>query len=345
MYKSGFIWVWLLIIQTITLYAQTNYTYSYIPKQVYQNQLFCISIMSDDGDSKNIPDFEFDSWNDIQPISKKPLVIKNSSNTFYTFCFKAKTKDITIPRIFISTEQQKTMLNPHFIKVKALKAPKNFSNIIATEFKVINSQISNLDKNSYMVTLSIEAIEANIDDIYIPNVTEYGFDRLDKSYAKSKAVLYIIVSNKQKYIEFSYFNSIKKQFENIKIKLHVEDSSVTTQSDLNPQYDSFDLLKKYLFMLMVAFFFIMFTIKRDFFYLTLGVVSLITLLTFYIPHKKICIKEGSSLYILPTRTSRVSTTITEKYSTDILGEHNHYKKIQYKNHIVGWIKDEDVCKD
>ena len=96
-------------------------------------------------------------------------------------------------------------------------------------------------------------------------------------------------------------------------------------------------------MFLVGFFFIMFLFKRDFFYLVFGVVSLITLLTFYIPHKKICVKQGASLYILPTPTSTISIKTDEKTETMLLGERDEYRKIEYKDGIVGWVKNEDLC--
>ena len=96
-------------------------------------------------------------------------------------------------------------------------------------------------------------------------------------------------------------------------------------------------------MTLVGFFFLMFLFRRDFFYLVFGVVSLITLLTFYIPHKKICVKQGASLYILPTNTSTLSTKINEEIDTMLLGERGEFKKVEYKEGIIGWVKNEDIC--
>jgi hypothetical protein len=123
----------------------------------------------------------------------------------------------------------------------------------------------------------------------------------------------------------------------------VADASVTTQSDLNPKEDSFEKLKKYTFIFLVGFFLLMFLFRRDFFYLVFGVVSLITLLTFYIPHKKICVKQGASLYILPTQTSTISTKIDQKLDTMLLSERKGFKKVEYKEGIIGWVKNEDLC--
>ncbi|OQX49811.1 MAG: hypothetical protein B5M46_03505, partial [Epsilonproteobacteria bacterium 4484_20] len=149
----------------------------------------------------------------------------------------------------------------------------------------------------------------------------------------------------RKNIKFTYFNTIKNQYVFLEASAELADDTVVTQSDLNPKEDSFEKLKKYTFMFLVGFFFLMFLIKRDFFYLVLGVVSLITLLTFYIPHKKICVKQGAPLYLLPTHTSTIGTKVDEDFETSLLGEREEFLKIEYKNGIIGWIKNEDLCEN
>jgi len=341
LYLFGLLW----LILTTLAFAQTHFKYSYVPKKVYLNQIFPITIIEVEKDSTKTPHFEFDSWNTLQPISKQPLIIHNNQDRFYTFYFKATNKNITTPRIFIKDNSYESMLDPKHIKGIELKAPKNFCKVIATDLKITNYQISNYDEKSYLVTLSIEALEANLEDIHIKDTIQEGIEKIHRHFAKTNGEFFVVVPNQLKTLKFSYFNSLKKQFEEFNIKLQIANSSVTTQSELNPKYDSFDLLKKYLLMLLVAFFLIMFIWKKDFFYLIFGVLSLITLLTLYIPHQKICIKKNSKIYVLPTHTSRISSVVTQQYTTTILGEHKNYKKIEYKNHTIGWIKDEDVCKD
>jgi hypothetical protein len=209
--------------------------------------------------------------------------------------------------------------------------------------KIKNSQVSNYDEKSHIVTLSIEAFEANLEDMQLNNVQETGVESLKRDNAKVEAEFYVVLPVEEKVLKFTYFNTIKKQYVFLEVPVVVAEASVTTQSDLNPKEDSFEKLKKYTFMFLVGFFLFMFLLKRDFFYLVFGVVSLITLLTFYIPHKKICVKQGASLYILPTQTSTVSTRIDQKLDTMLLGERKGFKKVEYKEGIIGWIKNEDLC--
>jgi len=326
------------------LHAEGGFKYSYIPKKIYENQLFPVTII-DTRKEKNRPVFRFDASGEISPLDPTPLVIRNGNDNFYTFYFKADHNDVTIPRLFINDNEESLVLERQHIPIKQLKPREDFCGVLAADMKVKNSQVSHYDENNYLVTLSIEAYEANLEDMSLPHVQESGVEDMERDGAKASAEFYAVIPTTQKQLKFTYFNTIKHQYVFIDVPVELADSTVTTQSDLNPKEDSFDKLKKYTFMLLTGFFFLMFLFHRDFFYLTLGVVSLITLLTFYIPHKKICVKQGAPLYILPTETSSISTKIDEKFETSLLGEREEFRKIEYKQGIVGWVKNEDLCKN
>ncbi|SFV69849.1 Putative periplasmic protein [hydrothermal vent metagenome] len=98
-------------------------------------------------------------------------------------------------------------------------------------------------------------------------------------------------------------------------------------------------------MILSIFFTLMFLFKRDFFYLILSAISIITLLTLFIPHEKVCVSQGTALYLLPTATSTMSTHIESQIQTSLLAEHGLYSKIEYKKGIIGWIKNENICED
>ena len=314
-----------------------------MPKKVYENQLFAVTIIAVGEEGASNPQLTFDTLSKIQPIFKKPLVVQNGPDSFYTFYFKASNTDIRIPRLFISTDSAETSLPPKTVFIQKLEKSGDFCQVLAADMKIKNSQVSNYDEKNHIVTLSIEAIEANLEDMKLENVLEAGIESLKRKDAKVEAEYYVVLPVEEHQLKFTYFNTIKKQYVFLEVPVVVEDASVTTQSDLNPKDDSFEKLKKYTFMFLVGFFFIMFLFKRDFFYLVFGAVSLITLLTFYIPHKKICVKQGASLYILPTHTSTISTKIDQNIDTMLLGERKEFKKVEYKEGIIGWVKNEDLC--
>ncbi len=327
------------------LNAQAEYKYSYIPKKVYENQLFPVTVIDTERVSDDNPQFQFDPMSPIQPIFQDPLVIHNENDSFYTFYFKADKIDVKIPRLFIVSSSVNTSLDPQHITLAHLRPREDFCGVLAADMKIKGSQVSNYDEKNHLVTLSIEAYEANLEDIHLKSVEESGLEDMHRKFAKVEAEFYIVVPVAQKNIKFTYFNTIKNQYVFLEASAELADDSVVTQTDLNPKEDSFEKLKKYTLMFFAGFFLLMFLIKRDFFYLVLGVVSLITLLTLYIPHKRICVKQGAPLYILPTYNSSVSTKIDEDMKTPKLGERGDYIKIEYKNGIIGWIKNEDLCEN
>lgn len=341
--RSVWFVIGLVLAYTALLSAQNEFKYSYMPKKVYENQLFPVTIIAPAMDVGSKPQFTFDSSSKIQPLFKKPLTIQNGSDSFYTFYFKASKTDIRIPRLFISSESGEESLEPNTVFIQTLTQREDFCQVLAADMKIKNSQVSNYDEKSHIVTLSIEAFEANLEDMKLDKVQESGVENVQRDFARVDAEFYVVVPVEEKLLKFTYFNTIKKQYVFLEVPVEVIDATVTTQSDLNPKEDSFDKLKKYTFMSLVGFFFIMFLFRRDFFYLVFGSVSLITLLTFYIPHKKICVKQGAPLYILPTQTSTVSTKIDQELDTMLLSEREGFKKVEYKEGIIGWVKNEDLC--
>jgi len=341
--RSVWFVIGLVLAYTALLSAQNEFKYSYMPKKVYENQLFPVTIIAPAMDVGSKPQFTFDSSSKIQPLFKKPLTIQNGSDSFYTFYFKASKTDIRIPRLFISSKSGEESLEPNTVFIQTLTQREDFCQVLAADMKIKNSQVSNYDEKSHIVTLSIEAFEANLEDMKLDKVQESGVENVQRDFARVDAEFYVVVPVEEKLLKFTYFNTIKKQYVFLEVPVEVIDATVTTQSDLNPKEDSFDKLKKYTFMSLVGFFFIMFLFRRDFFYLVFGSVSLITLLTFYIPHKKICVKQGAPLYILPTQTSTVSTKIDQELDTMLLSEREGFKKVEYKEGIIGWVKNEDLC--
>jgi len=325
--------------------AQSEFKYSYVPKKVYENQVFAVTVIAIGKSSTDTLEFNFDASNPLEPLFEKPLIVRNGSDSFYTFYFKASKQDIEIPELFISYLGEEYTLKSQIISINKLEKSKDFCYVLSADMKIKNAQVSHYDKINNIVTLSLEAYEANIEDMKLSDYNSSELEEIKRDKAKVRAEFYFLVPIKQKKVKFSYFNTIKKKFISLEVPIVVSDASVATQTDLNPTEDSFAKLKKFLFMILVLFFLLMFLFKRDFFYLILGVISLITLLTFYIPHKKICVQQGALLYILPTHTSTVSTSIKEEIKVMLLASHKDFSKIEYKKGIIGWIKNENLCEN
>ncbi|MFK5976400.1 MAG: hypothetical protein QM493_07825 [Sulfurovum sp.] len=338
-----FVLFWAIFVITI-LSAQSEFRYSYMPKNIYKNQLFGVTIISTD--SKESPKLLFDRSSDTQPISTSPIIVRNGDDRFYTFYFKSDDFDVTIPELFITSSKGNIgtiSLPSKRIPIKSLEKRDDFCGVIAVDMKIKNYQVSSFDKSNNIVTLNIEAFEANLEDIYISKVVESDIEKMSRKDAKVTMEFYVVLPVAQKKLQFSYFHSIQRDFVKFDLPIKVSNSSISTQSDLNPKDDKFEKLKRYLLIFLAIFFAMMFLFKRDFLYLVLAVISSITLLTFYIPHDKICVKKGTPLYILPTYTSTITTKLENEIERPMLGTHAEFRKIEYKKGVIGWIKDEDIC--
>ncbi len=340
-----YILIFFILMGSSSLHGKIEYKYSYLPKKVYENQIFPITILEIGSQSSTNPKFTFDKQNTIEPISVKPLIVKNGNDTFYTFYFKSMNSNISIPSLSIKNTEGTTSLEAYLIPIAKLKLREDFCGVLAADMKIKTSQASTYDESNNLITLLVDAYEANIENMHLRNVIESGIEQINRVNAKVVAEFYIVVPSSQKTLKFTYFNTIKQQYIFLETAIDIKDATVSTQSQLNPKDDSFEKLKKYLFISFALFFLLLFLWKKDIFYLMLMIVSLVILFIFYMPREKICIDQGSSLYILPTNTSRICTITDQELTTDLLGKRANFNKVEYSNQIIGWIKDENICKN
>jgi hypothetical protein len=317
--------------------------YSYVPKKVYEKQVFPISFLVTNSATKT--DISFDFKGDKRPIMEEPVVIQNGSKTFYTFYFKTTEKLFSIPKVVINFNSKEKILVGVKIPVKKIPKNKNFSGVIASGLKIKNHQVSVYDETTNLIAISLEAHDANLEDIYIPSALKDGTEKAKRDGSKMEIHYYIVLPSEQTELNFSYFDTIKEDFVKKSISIIMQDGSVAAQTDLNPKDDSFETLKKYTLIILAVLFVLLFLWKKDFFYLVMAVIAAAILLTFYTALATVCIKEGSPLYIVPSSNSTTSIHIDQRYKTTKLAERNEFIKIEYKNGTVGWIKHEDLCND
>jgi hypothetical protein len=315
--------------------------YSFIPKKVYKKQVFPISFLNRGAQEGRIL-FQFEGKT---PISKKPVIIRDGTKIFYTFYFKTDEDLFEIPSVRITQGNQRITLGEIKIPVKSLPKRADFSGVIASGLKIKSYQASIYDEKTNLIAMVLEAHDANLEDIYVPDALKDGIENIKRVGSRIEGNYYIVLPANQKSLTFSYFDTIKDKFIQKHIPISIDDGSVAAQTDLNPKDDSFEKLKKYTLIVLIVIFLLLFLWKKDFFYLIVGVIASAILLTFYTPLSKICIKAGSPLYIIPTYNSTISLYTDQKFTTTELYKRGEYHKIKYRNGIIGWIKDEDICKN
>ena len=346
--KRAFSWLIILISFTASLLASgAPYSYSYTPKNVYPNQVFPITILVKHYDPKDPPNFEFDTISVTQPITSKPVKVINKEEAFYTFYFKANISDggVTIPALSIWNLDHTYSLNSFFIKAKELDSnTTNFCGVLASNLRVNSIKVDTYDSSHNLVTLSLDATEANLEDMHIPNVIDDGIENLKRDGALATANYYFITPSSEKSIKFNYFNTIKNRFINKEISFINKKSSLD-ETNLTPKELSFDKIKKYTLIILTILFALFYLKTRDLIYLLFFIIFAAFLIYIFMPKKTICVNEGAPLYILPTNNSNISLQIDKQLHTTVLHRYNNFNKIEYKNSISGWIKDEDICKN
>jgi hypothetical protein len=329
---------------TTTLFSNDDFYYSYIPKKVYQNQVFPLTIASEKYKNSEELTIIFDSKD---ALYNEPLVVNNNNGSFYTFYFKAnKSTDITTPSFTIETENgKKFRLNSLKIPIIKLEPQDDFSGVYGSKFKLKNYHISEYNEDNLLVSLSLEAFEANLDDFHLDGIKEQNIEDIHRDFANIDGEYFAIVPKNKKELSFSYYHTLQEKFISTTLLLQIKNDPTTEQLDINPKDSSFDTFKKYLFIFLVLLFIILYIIKRDKFYLFFIIVSAIILVTFYIPKGRICIKKGSDIYILPTNTSTISANTEEKINRMTLDTRGEYIKVEYQEGLIGWVRNDDVCED
>lgn len=326
--------------------ANTPYSYSYIPKTLYKNQFFPVTVLVKHYNPKDPPHFEYDSLSLIQPENYKPMQVVNKNEAFYTFYFKApKDKEsLLIPTLTIWNMQNTYVLQPKTIPLKSLESnSKNYIGLLASSLRINSVKVDTYDDKNSLITLNVEATDANIEDLHIPKSVDDGIENIQRDGARATANYYFAVPSSQKFVILSYYNLIKNRFTDIKV--NITNSSNSQELDqLNPKELNFETVKKYTLIFLTALFLLLAYISRDYLYLLLSAVMIALLIYLYIPNRTVCVPEGTSLYILPTNNSNIITRIDQEHTTSVLNSYQKFLKIDYKN-IKGWIKDENLCKN
>ena len=348
--RRGFPAVFILLTMLLSSWLwAAKYHYSYIPKQVYAKQVFPVTLLATHINPKQHIKIFYDPRSDIKPLFDKPLIQKNgNSSLFYTFYFKAGNKDFILPNLYIDDGERKGVIKGLYMPVAELNISKDkrWCGVMASDFRVKTSQVSNFDEKSNLVYVVIEAHEANLEDMHIPGIEDQGLEKLERNFAESVAEYYFVIPSKSREIDFTYFNSIKNQLESVKVSTAYKMKTTAAQEvDLNPKDSGFTKLKMYLLISLAIFFLVMLIIKRDIFYLIIFSITVYALVKFFMPHDEVCVSEGAKLYILPIPQSTVGTILVEKKVLPILYRYGDYYKIEYKPGLIGWIKESDVCKD
>lgn len=341
-------------------YYGKNLYLSYIsyPKHIYKNQRFELKVKALIT-RKNFDSIQtkFLNGKNMTPLNPKESWEKSSSNkNTYTnsFYFKAYEKDFIMPTIEVRLYKGKTLIEARRISGQDMtfseiaKSDDRFSNVIAKDLNIIASKTKQYNNKEALTIIDINGKDSNLEDFFIKGFEEQGFTVIEDNYPKQHIIYYLVIPIHKKSIIFNYYNTTSKKFEKLLVPIVLEEDLVSTQTDLNPNNSSFEFYKKIAVGVLALVFLALFIWRRKYYMLVLFLIVSIIFILFVMPNKTIKLKEGTVIYILPTKNSTIFQKLQNKVVVEEMKRKEGFVKIMFgsgSENYIGWIKEEDVSKN
>lgn len=286
---------------------------------------------------------------DVQILNKDASWIKIGDNDYeITYILKALSTKGKLPDFKVTAKSKKgesseTLLsfNP---KIVALREDKEFSLVLSEDFTLKSHQAKKYDEKSNIVLLEIDATSANLEDFHLPFAIRDGIDRIEKNGQKQSIFYFAIIPNDIKIFKFKYFDLLSNKYNIISFAMILKDTTVSTQTDLNPQKSKLALYKALALIVLAFIIFLFFLKSRKFYLLVIAFIILAFVIYLQIPISKVVLEKDIDLKILPTKNSTIFYTTTKPTKANILLKKDGYIKVILPNKKIGWI-DENLTKD
>ena len=279
----------------------------------------------------------------LNPKQKWQKIDQNSYKIRYFLQFLKQTNQLgfSVTAFFKNGSKSRSFIKLDKIKLVGLKADEYFSHVIADKLQVKSHTQKIYDDKHNIVLVEIVADNSNLKDFHIDSSIKSGVDEFKDKNNTQTAFAYAIVDKKLQRFKFKYFNSKKNRYELVDFDIILKDQTLSTQTDLNPQRNSFKMYKT-VALLSVAFVLFLFFLKTRS-KLTGAMAIFFILWGAYInfPLKTVDLKKGDGLKILPTQNSTVFYIVPSKLEATVIYETKDYYKVMIDNNHIGWIKKDD----
>ena len=325
-------------------------SYKDTPTRVLKGEIFSLTIkaLSTVENSTDIT-YEFSNYYGLESLGTIPY--RDSDDKYYydTFYFLTTASNAKLPdiiatlRTYDETPHKTTTLKGSPLNVITLNPEKDFSNIIANSFELIEYKTTSYDNKHNIIVFMATAKNCDIKSLKFSNVFKQGVESISEDYFESKITYYIVINKELENFSFSYFNLEKNRYSLINIPIVVNDDSVTTQSDLKPKDQSRERLKMYIAagVAFVGFIFILW--RKKYIYLVFILIPLAYIAYIGMPSQELCIKVGSKIHLLPVHNGTIFETTQTTIYLQKEGNVKDFVKVKLENDKIGWVKNEDIC--
>ena len=317
-----------------------------LPEKVYVGEIFPVTVKITSL-NKHLPYIvTTEGGRHIRVIDGPRRVAPRAINRL-TFYLQATDTPATLPRFVVRYEDgsDKAVSAPASLTAVRLNPPNHFCGVLARTMRLRNYQASTYDKGRNILVLEIDASFANLRDFHLSGALKEGIDSLKGTLGERQMVYYAILPENIEQVRFSYFNLTKNRYETFRIPVLVKRSSVSTQTNLDPQASEFTRFKIAVTLFFILLWLLLWWRTRRWrypFYVTLATAYL---LTYLIPLKKVCLKRNAVVYLLPTPQSTPFLRLETQTEAKEMAVRGDYVKIQLPNNRIGWVKHEDLCQN
>ncbi len=269
---------------------------------------------------------------------------------FKTFYLKAKESNATFPDMEFKLYNFGTLIaSKKFpkieLKIVNLNSDKYFCNVLAQSLEILKSKTTTFNENSVITVLEIKAKNANLKDFKLSWVDRDGIDSYKKDTPYSTIYYYAIIPKDTKIFKFTYFNVKKNRFVTKKVDIIIDNEKISTQSELNPQKNSFELYKNIGYILVGSILLVLLLKRRKIVYFILLCLIIAIFIYSFNPLNDIKISPNTKIRILPTKNSTIFYVTKKTVYAQKLGTRKDYIKVILPNGKIGWIKDKNVIEN
>jgi hypothetical protein len=327
-------------------------SYYELPKKLFKGQVFTLTIkaLSAKKDYESL-DYSFSNETGLTLLSDERERKINAPYFYDTFYFQVTGDHVRVPDVQTSlifnnnSGSLEETLRGERINTVRLNPDQDFSQVLAENFKILEYKTTQYDNQHNIVVFSAEAKMANLNDFSLKAASKEGIDAYEQELPYSNFTYYAVVSKQLNELKFTYFNLGTRRFQDVVIPIIVINDRVSTQTDLAPTQNTHVFAKIIAAGLVSAIGIILFIYRRNKFYLLIIILPLFFIAKLSVPIKHVCVKEDSNIYLLPMKNGTIFEKVPFRFTTESLGEAEDFTKIRMQNNQIGWVQDENLCKD
>ncbi|PAF41624.1 SH3 domain-containing protein [Helicobacter sp. 11S02596-1] len=290
-------------------------------------------------------------------INTNQLILRNpntkwrlSSDGTYqaVYRYKIKALNASIPAlkvIAVSSDGDYTdfSIAPAIhLNVIDLYQNQNYVGVVADEFRITGYRAKTYDASHNILVFEVEAKNANLEDMKLPNIDKQGFESTHFGWDNSDGIYYCIVPKSVQEISFEYFSLKDNHFQDVSLPVLPVDDVVSTQDDIKPKNNLLLFSNLVLIGLMVVFLVVYFFFgRKKIFLVIIGVLLAYWLWNVFSRHQGVMLA-NKQIRILPTHNSTVLETTKTNIQVEIIGKHGKYYKVVTTDDKIGWVKKNDI---